>query len=941
MSTWHADRVAPVRAPAVAGAPRPADAQPAVARAKPVYRAALVARLDTYAWLTTVVAGAGGGKSTLLATWAADRSRTAYRPLGVEHAALSALLRGLAEAFDAAEIRVPPAVRDALLDPGAADDEVRAAGMASLLAAAFDTTGTSDRAGEPAVLVLDGLQELPAAGSAIRFVEALSRHAPRGLRLVVASRQPLPFPVDRLRSAGHLAELSVADLGFAEDETYQALAAALGDAAAADALAPDLHLITSGWPALVALSAGWLAQLDPNERGTRLGQLRQAVGPLAEYLVTTLLAAQQPPTRELIRHAAHLPAVSDALCAALGVPAPQPSPPFLETVRDRPGWYAVPPVQREIVLARLPFDDVERVRVLATAVGWYAENGITDDAFATAQALGDPAVTARLLADYGSDLVAAGRAADVARAAAAVPAELRGERLHLVEGEARHIAGDLDGALACYQKLARERDELDIGLACRVGNIFHFLGDLDTAHRTYQKAVLLDGDDPDEAMLLARISGIHWLRGAHAECRELAERALRVAKRSGDDRALAAAHNAVGLAAERVGDWATHTAHVTEALAAATRAGDLMSQLRIRIGRSQRSLEQARFADALAELDETMRLVEATGAGDRRAIVLINRGWAYRGLGRLDEAVAEFEAARRLWHEAGSELTAYAQIGLGAVYLVRGDLPEAEAVLTAAVESAERTGDSQSWAALVTLVRVRYATDPSGAVAVAERGLATNTGLWRAWALLSAGWVALHHGDRAAAAGYADQASEVAELRQDHSALAEELELRAFLTEDRPARIRLLREAQRRYAQMANPLSVARTFAAQAFAADDAKAAAAAEGRLRALGVRSEAARAAGPLHAMGAFAGARTPTLTLDGMRSFAVDAVSQGALDGALRWYLRILERVPDDEAAHLGAVMVLARSGRQGEARRRYRGYAERMRRNGVEPAPFPAA
>jgi hypothetical protein len=241
----------------------------------------------------------------------------------------------------------------------------------------------------------------------------------------------------------------------------------------------------------------------------------------------------------------------------------------------------------------------------------------------------------------------------------------------------------------------------------------------------------------------------------------------------------------------------------------------------------------------------------------------------------------------------------------------------------------------------VTLARVRYATDSADARAVAERALATNAGLWRAWALLSAGWVALHHGDRAAAAGYADQVVEVAELRRDPSALAEELELRAFLTDDRIARIRLLREAQLRYARMANPISVARTFAAQAFAAEDAKAAAAAEGRLRALGVRSEAALAAGPLHAMGAFAGAQTPTLTLDGMRSFAVDAVSQGALDGALRWYLRILERVPDDEAAHLGAVTVLARSGRQGEARRRYRGYAERMRRIGVEPAPFPAA
>lgn len=911
---------------------------------KPVWRAGLAAVLDAGAPLTVIVAGVGAGKTSLLTSWAAVRRATAYRALRADDAALPVLLRGVVEALDAAEVGLPPAVRDAALDLSAVDDHSRATGMASLLATAFHHVGAGSGGGSGdggPVLILDSLQELPPGGSGMRFVEELCRHAPYGLRLVLGSRQALPFPVDRLRAAGHLAELGVAELGFAEDETYQVLAAALGDAAGADALAPDLHLVTSGWPALVALSAGWLAQQEPTGRGARLGQLRHAVGPLAEYLVTTLLAAQDPATRDLIRHAALLPVVTEALCGALGVAVPRSNPPFLETVRDRPGCFAVPTVQKDIVLARQPFDEEDRRRVLRVAVDWYAGQGWSDDAFATARRLEDPAVMADLLVACGTDLVGAGRAADVAVAASGIAPEYRTPRLDVVEGEARHQIGDVEGALACYGKLARERTELEAGLAHRIGNLYHFVGDLESAMGVYERGVLEDSGTADEAILLARMSGIHWLRGDDPACKATSARSLAAARRSGHDGALASAHNAMALAAERDGDWAAHAAHVEEALAAAIRAGDLMSQLRTRVGSSQRKLEQAKFADALAELDETMRLAEATGSADRRAIVLINRGWAYRGLGRLDESVAELEAARRIWHDAGSALEAYAQVGLGAVYLVRGDLPAAETVLCAAVEAAERTGDSQSWAALATLARVRYATDPRSARQLADRGLETNKGLWRVWALLSAGWLALHRGDLPEATEYADRAAEVTAVRRDMGALAEEYELRAFLSTDPARRMGLLRDAEARYVRLANPISVARTRAAQAFLAGDAAAVVAAEGRLRALGVRPEAALAAGPLRAMGAFAGASTPPLTLDGMRSFAHDAEAQGSLDGALRWYLRILEQVPDDEGAHLAVVTVLVRAGRQGEARRRYRGYAELMRGNGVEPAPFPVA
>ncbi|WP_425569430.1 AfsR/SARP family transcriptional regulator [Nonomuraea salmonea] len=60
----------------------------------------------------------------------------------------------------------------------------------------------------------------------------------------------------------------------------------------------------------------------------------------------------------------------------------------------------------------------------------------------------------------------------------------------------------------------------------------------------------------------------------------------------------------------------------------------------------------------------------------------------------------------------------------------------------------------------------------------------------------------------------------------------------------------------------------------------------------------------------------------------------------DEAARYWLRLLERDRYDERAHLGLVRVLDRAGRRGDARRRYRLYAELMRELEVEPAPYPA-
>jgi DNA-binding SARP family transcriptional activator/Tfp pilus assembly protein PilF len=74
--------------------------------------------------------------------------------------------------------------------------------------------------------------------------------------------------------------------------------------------------------------------------------------------------------------------------------------------------------------------------------------------------------------------------------------------------------------------------------------------------------------------------------------------------------------------------------------------------------------------------------------------------------------------------------------------------------------------------------------------------------------------------------------------------------------------------------------------------------------------------------------------------IRFLAAASAAAGDDAAATGLYLRILERDPYDEAAHLGLVAVLVGTGRHGEARRRYGIYQARMEEIEVEATPFPS-
>ena len=72
---------------------------------------------------------------------------------------------------------------------------------------------------------------------------------------------------------------------------------------------------------------------------------------------------------------------------------------------------------------------------------------------------------------------------------------------------------------------------------------------------------------------------------------------------------------------------------------------------------------------------------------------------------------------------------------------------------------------------------------------------------------------------------------------------------------------------------------------------------------------------------------------------RALAAAAARHGDHQDAVALLLRVLERDPYDEQAHLGLVSALEAAGRHGEARRAYGAYDSRMAEIGVKPSAFP--
>lgn len=812
----------------------------AIAGSSMLRRDALEDRLDeAFAKrLTAVVAGAGFGKSTLLAAWAADLE-CAWYSLTAKDTALPWLERGIVRAIAA---RIPAAATAAevatVLGGAARDELLHADAFVAVLCDALDDALTHDL-----VLVLDDVHELATSPAAIGLVESLCRHAPATLHVVLASRSSPPFPIERLRAQNQVLELSSRELAFTEEEIDRLLAASVGEGR--PELARRVYELTSGWPALVRLAVETL-KLVPRAEGARtLDELRRPGSTVFGYLAEEVFRGEPERVRELVRTVALLERFTPDLCEELGIDR------AAETIDDlgrralfierHDTTFALHSLVRDFALRAWPLQSSEAAAVLRRAARWLESHGEIEEALRALAAAGEHRELRRLLTEHGAAMVAAGAATTVTGLAELVPDHLRETRIDQLAGEAYTVQGEHERALECFHRAAGKSEVLQPALAWRTVQAHSLRDDLDEALAVYGRTQLGSGDTVDEALLFAFTASVRRRRGDLDVARDLAERALEAATACGDDRALAAAHLAAALVAPPDRDVSEREIHLTQALEAAERTGDVLQVIRIRNNRASYQLWEGRYETAIEELGLAIDLAELVGYVGLLALALMNRGLARWCLGRLDEASSDYEAAVSHYRRAGSREICYAIIGQGDVHRERGNLSLARASYEEGLSLAERSSDLQGLVpALYQLAKVLVDEEPERATHLAERAVAYG---WPdpAWALNAAGWVALARGDQVRAAEAGELAAAAAREQRDYFGLAESLELQALATADRARAKILLQESLTTWREIGNPVHEAAVEIALAGVAPEPTTtgdAERAERKLRSLGVR-------------------------------------------------------------------------------------------------------
>jgi LuxR family transcriptional regulator, maltose regulon positive regulatory protein len=218
--------------------------------AAPSTRPGAVAKGDVIARLcgsqhlsfVAVVAPAGYGKTTLLASWAdADPRPFAWVGLDGQDDDAVVFLRYIAAALHRVA-PMPPAVFDALSGPGGSLWSKRVPHLGGALGALE----------QPFVLVLDDLHAVTNP-SCMDMLAALFAYVPAGSQMAIATREEPPLPLARWRAHGLLQEIGVTDLRLDEEEAELLLEAAGVELAPGELT--ELTDRTEGWPAGLYLAA--------------------------------------------------------------------------------------------------------------------------------------------------------------------------------------------------------------------------------------------------------------------------------------------------------------------------------------------------------------------------------------------------------------------------------------------------------------------------------------------------------------------------------------------------------------------------------------------------------------------------------------------------------------------------------------------------------------
>jgi predicted ATPase/DNA-binding SARP family transcriptional activator len=232
-------------------------------------------------------------------------------------------------------------------------------------------------------------------------------------------------------------------------------------------------------------------------------------------------------------------------------------------------------------------------------------------------------------------------------------------------GDLHTLLGEYQPALECYSQAA----EFAVGardnarLAQKIGAVYQRRGDYLRAAGYYQNAVsILDetnASDSLSAALGARILA-DWSLAAYQQGEmelavNLAQQALERADDANAPRALAQAHNLLGVLARRSGQGEKARRHLEESLALGLRLHDESAQAAALNNLALLLSEQNQIGQAIAYAQQALKLCEHLGDRHRAAALHNNLSELYHHSGQTDLAIEHLKQAVTIFTEIGGD----------------------------------------------------------------------------------------------------------------------------------------------------------------------------------------------------------------------------------------------------------------------------------------------
>jgi len=237
--------------------------------------------------------------------------------------------------------------------------------------------------------------------------------------------------------------------------------------------------------------------------------------------------------------------------------------------------------------------------------------------------------------------------------------------LHEEIGDLRTLAGDYAGALESYEAAAALAGAGRLAaVAHRTGLVHHRRGEWELAESSFEEALaaLPDGAAGLEARVLADRSLTAHRRRRDGDAQALAEQALTLADEAGDRRALAQAHNLLGILATGRGDHAEARRQLELSLALATESHDPSAQAAALNNLALALRAEGELDRALELTEEALALCRAVGDRHREAALANNSADLLNAAGRRDEAMEQLKTAVATFAEIGEDAAAEPEI---------------------------------------------------------------------------------------------------------------------------------------------------------------------------------------------------------------------------------------------------------------------------------------